>query len=835
MTTPEEKMAIVVANETKRVTDLSAGAINNVTKEIKSTILFQYRWEELLMAAPVAINCLGGCFVASSSPIASTTMIPTFQYKVSEYAGQGPENKTSPESLQAALVECSNLGRYAFLEAEKGMGRISTMASRMVTTNCQQVIECLNSPPNAKKYLSLRMDQLKKAAVDCHQTSLLMDRKFEEWLVYICKFHVSCVEQQSTTERQRQQNELDLKTEDIKEKAAQENVSIMKEQSENFKDQVKEAREDYRKAMDNFPKGWEVLLGDLASGYINTMGSAMNAVASVGAGYLQTTSGAGAMSAMNGALGSLGKATNDTQQQLGQLNVQGLAQQLASQAIGGLGQSAAHYGQNMAGGAQQGTWGGVGQSLAGNLVGSAGQTLAGVADPAYVQLNNVMVYLNILKSIINGSDGGIDWTQAASDSSGKSGLSFAYTMLASIQQSFQPSQPMGDASSKLMTVLHTVTQVTQGVRDAAAKPEKLDKADPVVRKWQDEFNIQYNIAYQLQSEGRKLPGNPVNAIPMMGGLQQGAQNTLNAVQQGIQSAQNGVNNLPQVPQTGQPGQPQQGDGGGKKGAGQAMVDNARAKADAANAALKEANKKLMESNKMLAEQKKALAEVQANLMKLQTTKITLEEIKAVLVQSIALIVKMKAQIEKLVKFFSAVATTVDIAVKTTVEPFMEEVTIAVGGSLDNIDEHYSLDDFTRTSIFHGVMTIRAYFSVFTDVAKMWVMLSDKYIMPGLTLAEEVGMAAAKIDPKNEDADIKRDMATKMNKLEGWVSGAKAGIESLAKSTQGKIESEMHSRVQEMARTTTLLLPSPEEVKAIEDAKAQGRVPPATIGMMTDDL
>ncbi|KAF3227102.1 hypothetical protein TWF106_010590 [Orbilia oligospora] len=740
MSSQEEKLAFVVANETKLITNLSAGAINNVTKEIKSTIIAHYRWEELLMTVPVAINCLGGCFIASSSPIASTTTIPTFDYRETEYAGQAPITKTSPENLQAALVECSNLGRYAFLEAEKGMGRISTTASRMITTNCQQVIECLNSPPNAKKYLSLRMSQLKKAADDCHETALLMDQRFEEWLVYTCKLHLSSDQDQSTTEKQRRQNELDLKIKDIKEKAAQGHFSFTKQRSESFKSQVEEAQEDYRKAMDNFPKGWEVLLGDLASGYINTMNTAINAIASV--------------EADQGATG-----------------VQGLARQLATQSS-------------------------VGHSLSEALVGSAGHTLTGIADPAYAQMNNIMVYLNILKSVINGSDGGIDWAQVANDSNGKSAYLFADHMLSSIKEKFQPSDSVDDASAKLVAVLHAITQVLQGIKEVAANADNLDKADPIVIKWQDEFNTQYNIAYELQAKGRKLPGNAINSMPVIGGLQQAALNTLNSIQTGSE-----------------------------KGASQAMVDNARAKADAANAALRETNNKLMESNKMLAEQKKALTEVRASLTKLQTSEITLEEVKTMLAQSIALIVKMKAQVETLAKFFSVVSTAVDAVVKTAVEPFMQETAI----SLENFNEHYSLDDFMRTSIFHGVLTIRAYFSTFTDVAKMWVTLSNKHIAPGLTVVEEVGMLSARTNPRYEDADTRREINAKIKKLESWVNGAGAGIENLAKAAQEKIQSEMHSRVQEMAKTTSLLLPSPEEIKLIEEAKVQGRVPPVMIG------
>ncbi|KAF3289440.1 hypothetical protein TWF970_003219 [Orbilia oligospora] len=743
MSSQEEKLAFVVANETKLITNLSAGAINNVTKEIKSTIVPHYRWEELLMTVPVAINCLGGCFIASSSPIASTTTIPTFDYRKTEYAGQAPKIETSPENLQVALVECSNLGRHAFLEAERGMGQINTLGSRTITTNCQQVIECLNSPPNAKKYLSLRMSQLKKAADDCHETALLMDQRFEEWLVYTYKLQISSDEHQLTTEKQRQNNELDLKIQDIKEKAAQDHFCFTKQQSEKFNHQVEDAREDYRKAMDNFPNGWEGLLGDLASGYVNTMNTAINAITSVGADQ-------------------------------GATGVQGLARQLATQSS-------------------------IGQSLSEALVGSAGDTLTDIADPAYVQLNNIMVYLNIFKSVINGPDGGIDWAQASNDSNGNSIYLFAYQMLSSIQDTFRPSDPVGDASAKLVAVLHAITQVLKEIRDTATTADNLDKADPIVIKWQDEFNTQYNIAYELQAKGRKLPGNPINAMPVIGGLQQAALNTLNSIQKG-----------------------------GEKGVAQAMVDNARAKADAANAALREANDKLMESNKMLAEQKKAVTGVQASLTKLQTSKITLEEVKAMLVQSIALIVKMKAQIETLAKFFSVVSTAVDAVVKTVVEPFMQETAI----SLENFNEHYSLDDFMLTSIFHGVLTIRAYFSSFTDVAKMWITLSDKHIIPGLTIVEEIGVLSAGIDPKYGDTNTRREMNAKIDKLESWVSGAGAGIGNLAKATQEKIQSEMQSRVQEMAKTTSLLLPSPEEIKLIEEAKVQGRVPPVMIGMMT---
>jgi hypothetical protein len=45
--------------------------INDVTDrvvdEIKCSIVFQYNWEDLLQSGPVALTCLGSCFIATAS------------------------------------------------------------------------------------------------------------------------------------------------------------------------------------------------------------------------------------------------------------------------------------------------------------------------------------------------------------------------------------------------------------------------------------------------------------------------------------------------------------------------------------------------------------------------------------------------------------------------------------------------------------------------------------------------------------------------------------------------------------------------------------------------
>ncbi|EWC47857.1 hypothetical protein DRE_02739 [Drechslerella stenobrocha 248] len=577
----EKNLATVKQEELDRMTypgndDLKkAGAmIMSITAEIKGTVLFQYRWEDLLMAAPVAISCMGGCFVAASSRRAATTTLKPFEYMKTKARGMQPSKETSPGTLQGALVECSNLGRWAFLEAKMSMGMISTLSVQMVKTACaaanRQIVSCLDQNGPALM-LKARMNMLKKSANKCRDSALLIDARFEEWLYYVCMFHVACVEQQSATQAKELQNQLDQKSTEIKKTAAQKNVNAANEAVKMYKGQVKEAQEEYKKAMDSFPSGWDDRTAE-----------------------------------------------------------------------------------------------------------------------------------------------GIDWAQVAAAPDVKTGMRFAHSMITSTQRSFNPPPPMGEATSKLMNVLNTVVRVAQEIEDAGVQEPHPDKADAKVRKWQDDFNIEYNIAFAMQAEARRLPGNPINPTPVLGQMQE-------KLQEG------------------------QG-GGGKKGAGQAMMENARSRADSANQGLKEANERHMQSNKMLAESESALGEIKAHMAQLKDEGLTLEEIKEVLAKSIALIVKMKDQIEKLVTFFNSVSTTISAAVETVVEQFLGDAEMA--GDLK--EAGLQLDDFTRSAIFRGALTIRAYFSIFRDVAVLWMHISDT-LQEGLRTCEEVGLLSTKEkDPNGDD-------------------------------------------------------------------------------------
>ena len=70
-----QKQLELLAKKTERAGDMGP----RILREIKNSILFQYKWEELLMACPVSISCLGACFVAASSPSANDNFKPPME------------------------------------------------------------------------------------------------------------------------------------------------------------------------------------------------------------------------------------------------------------------------------------------------------------------------------------------------------------------------------------------------------------------------------------------------------------------------------------------------------------------------------------------------------------------------------------------------------------------------------------------------------------------------------------------------------------------------------------------------------------------------------------
>lgn len=80
---------------------------------------------------------------------------------------------------------------------------------------------------------------------------------------------------------------------------------------------------------------------------------------------------------------------------------------------------------------------------------------------------------------------------------------------------------------------------------------------------------------------------------------------------------------------------------------------------------------------------------------------------------------------------------------------------------------YTLADLQRDQICSTTLTLRSYFSVFGDIAKMWITLSKENVLPGLGLGDEIA------NPRQEQS--LGVIAPKMRKLSQWSQEATARV------------------------------------------------------------
>jgi hypothetical protein len=82
MSQDSKDLQVILADQSKR--ELAPNISSQVVNEMKSSLIFQISWEQLLQAAPTAISSIGACFIASSSPKAVVELTPPkdkgFQY-----------------------------------------------------------------------------------------------------------------------------------------------------------------------------------------------------------------------------------------------------------------------------------------------------------------------------------------------------------------------------------------------------------------------------------------------------------------------------------------------------------------------------------------------------------------------------------------------------------------------------------------------------------------------------------------------------------------------------------------------------------------------------------
>lgn len=91
---------------------------------------------------------------------------------------------------------------------------------------------------------------------------------------------------------------------------------------------------------------------------------------------------------------------------------------------------------------------------------------------------------------------------------------------------------------------------------------------------------------------------------------------------------------------------------------------------------------------------------------------------------------------------------VETCVKSLAEPFLETLNTNSDGPNGKCHVgNYTLADLQRSHLYSAALTLRSYFSVPGDLAKIWMTLSAETVHPGLRLCDEISMVANERDPR----------------------------------------------------------------------------------------
>ena len=85
------------------------------------------------------------------------------------------------------LQHCSDVGRLAFLDAQKRMNKINSVARTMMEDggSISYIVELLEDPEDAKHNLKPEMEQVRNTAKDCRENCEAIKQKFEYWYLVI--------------------------------------------------------------------------------------------------------------------------------------------------------------------------------------------------------------------------------------------------------------------------------------------------------------------------------------------------------------------------------------------------------------------------------------------------------------------------------------------------------------------------------------------------------------------------------------------------------------------------------------------------------------------------
>ncbi|KAK6338891.1 hypothetical protein TWF696_009696 [Orbilia brochopaga] len=764
--------------------------VRNYIPDLKSKIFFSENWDVMLAAAPVCLELLGSCIALSTTEFGVTTLTP-------------PPNKGGKftylgyTDLKTCLVDVSNHGRNSFIVARDQMARIQKR-SKYAVESTKRIFGALNASPPSLAVVKIEMETLTESAKESTEAAVKMHEAFQYWLLYVQELHVACQAAEG-------KYDADFKLVKNKEAAAKFNEELQKKRVEmadkmlkKYEKQMDDDHKIFKEKLENYPKGSDLLNDQLRLLAAETGANLVNTLGIAGACYIspQASFALGARELkdvdLKSTLGNTGNGDDKNQ------NIDKLEDDLT--------------------------------------------------DMGLLSCPEVISILTDLKSILTSSPkDGVDWERVLGIAEDDGGAGIPNPKVPDPEKKdttgdetgagitppvkkdeigerddekftkkkrdreVQPKEKKENGSINLDTVSLTLGNLYDSLTDDATKTG-LILAKIVVDA--------QKVAKEVQEEGKKASNLNWKRPAKSSATVTGWTKTVETCLTKVTALQTKAKLRPGV-QNGRPTVLFPPDPAAKekvknrtdltKATVQAARDALEISRDAYHATQEFYN----QAGDRVLEVQEKLDNLRIELKDLAQQKLDLSAVRDVLSNCIAYIIDLQDKIEVLIRFFTTVSILVETSMTKQVKPFQKYVNAAS----EEILQNGVYEAFLYDTIFQSVVGIAANYSVYEDIAIMYIRVHEEYLVEGNTLVLEMALHA------NSAGKEAKTIKEKQEQLSAYSKKASEGIKLIVKQTGETMTAGIPAQIAELDRLLKLaqdngIAPLPETQKAIKETKKE---------------
>jgi hypothetical protein len=213
----------------------------------------------------------------------------------------------------------------------------------------------------------------------------------------------------------------------------------------------------------------------------------------------------------------------------------------------------------------------------------------------------------------------------------------------------------------------------------------------------------------------------------------------------------------------------------------------------------------------------AIIESTLDLSNLDTEKLTLTQIQDILKESLSALTYLKAQVTRIVDFYSGITLMVKDASEHACDEFLDTINTGFEDGDDEAKtiERMELHEMQKRDVQTTALRVQSYFSVIQEVSSIYVQVSRRHILPGISMIDELGL---------QDGPDPGENARKRQTLDDYAHTTRTEVQMVATVKQEEIRSGLWRRVRQFATQAKLLPPPTREELAQEEEDAETYYP-----------